>query len=58
MNKEELLRVCIGTILANTMLILQNLDVSEADVEMLEQINVALDVSGNLLDYITVEGEK
>lgn len=51
---DEQLKIVLGTITANTMLILQTMKYdSETPVNLLEQINLAVDTTDKVLQMIT-----
>lgn len=50
MNDIEMLKLCVGACLANTMLILQTMDY---DLETFEEIEHAIDASEALLTMLT-----
>lgn len=51
---NEKLEIVLGTILANTMLILQNMDFDlETPIENFEEIEIAIDTSEQVLAMLT-----
>lgn len=58
MSDIEMLKLCVGACLANTMLILQTMDYDlETEVETFEEIEHAIDASEALLTMLTKEVE-